>query len=272
MKFSARKTKWLALIGLIIIAISFWLIIFFCLSPSNLTVAFLSVGQGDAILITTPHHRQILLDTGPGRAVLSPLNQQLSFFDRHLDLILLSHGDTDHSGGIFDILSHYQLDYLLAGRWLKKNENSVETFNIETGTRINLEPNIYLDIIEGGETDQKGNDGSVVAKLSYGSTTFLLAGDSTAREENEEIFYLGKYLQADVLKVAHHGSRTANQFSFLQMVQPKYAVISVGANNRYGHPNKETLSRLQTVGAEILRTDEQGTIVFISDGKNLVKK
>ena len=140
----------------------------------------------------------MLFDTGPGTAVLSSLGRVMPFFDHSLDLVLLSHGDSDHSGGLSDVLSHYSLGYLLAGHWLTKDKSLLsknDFLPVAEGTRIELEPNIFLDIIEGGTTDKKDNVDSLVARLSYGSTTFLLAGDSTAKEEGDEVGKLGNYLQ-----------------------------------------------------------------------------
>ncbi|MFA6415905.1 MAG: ComEC/Rec2 family competence protein [Candidatus Paceibacterota bacterium] len=275
MNLNWQKIKWLGLGLLTLITIFVWVAIWQLAPSPKMSVAFLDVGQGDAILIDTPHHRQVLLDTGPGSAVLPSLGQAMPFFDHSLDLILLSHGDSDHSGGLSDVLSHYSLDYFLAGNWAIGNKKVIgknDFLSAEAGTRIELEPNIFLDVIEGGTTNKKDNVDSLVARLSYGSTTFLLTGDSVSKEETDEINKLGDYLQADVLKVSHHGSRTSTSGNFLVRVRPPYAVISVGADNRYGHPTAETLERLKKIGAEILRTDEQGTIVFESDGQKIIKK
>jgi len=273
MNFNWQKIKW-GLLGLMTIVTFFvWLVVEQSSAGKFLTVAFLDVGQGDAIFITTPSGRQILFDVGPGRAVLSPLGQTMPFFDHSLDLVLFSHGDADHVGAWTDILTRYDVDYLLAGYWFNAQTDKDNNFMpIKAGTRINFDHDIKLDIIGGGMTNSKNNENSLVARLSYGSTTFLLTGDSMAKEERVEINKLGYYLQADVLKVAHHGSKTSTGAYFLNFVRPHYAVISVGAKNSYGHPTAETLGRLKNIGAEILRTDQEGTIVFQTDGKNLVNK
>lgn len=251
-----------------------WLIVWQSSVDKFLTVAFLDVGQGDAIFISTPSGRQILLDTGPGRSALSPLGRLMPFSDHSLDLILFSHGDSDHVGGWRDLPSHYRVDYLLAGNWLDggTEKEDVDMVTIGRGTRINLDNNIKLDVIGGGIRGDKNNQDSLVVRLNYGSTTFLLTGDAVSREEKDEINSLGQYLQADVLKVAHHGSKTSTGANFLNFVRPQYAIISVGANNRYGHPTAETLGRLKNIGAEVLRTDQEGTIIFQTDGKNLTRQ
>jgi len=266
-----KKTKWLVLFVLIIATLFVWILVWQS-GIKKLTVAFLDVGQGDAIFIETPHRRQVLFDIGPSKNIFPPLSKQMSFFDRSLDLILLSHGDSDHAGALKNILARFDIDYVLSGGWLKNESVSTDKFFLTPGTRIVLESVIYLDILGGGQTESKDNVDSLVARLRYGSTTFLLTGDAVAKEERSEVASLGSLLKVDVLKVAHHGSRTSSQLAFLQQVRPTYAVVSVGADNRYGHPTVEVLERLKKVGAEILRTDQEGTIVFESDGKNLIKK
>lgn len=268
-----QKIKWLGICLLIITTVFVWIAVQQSMPASKLNVTFLDVGQGDAILIETPRHRQLLLDVGPGSAVLTPLSQSLPFFDHSINLVLLSHGDSDHSGGLADLKAHYSLDYFLVGHWAKKDSVlNQEPLSVEIGTRLTLEPGIYLDILQGGATVKKDNTDSLVALLRYGSTTFLFDGDATAGEEAKVAEDFSFLAPVDVLKVAHHGSRTSSQLTFLQTIRPKYAVISVGAKNRYGHPTAETLARLKQVGAEILRTDELGTIVFETDGRSLVRR
>lgn len=256
-----------------VVTISVWAVIGQSSLGRFLTVAFLDVGQGDAILISTPSGRQVLLDVGPGRNTLTSLGQIMPFFDRSLDLVVFSHGDSDHIGAWSDIHSRYQVDYLLAGRWLSPaTEKNPEAFLVSAGTRINLDHGIKLDVIEGGDSSNKNNADSLMVRLTYGSTTFLLAGDAVAKEEWKVINQLGRFLGADVLKVSHHGSKTSTGTSFLNFVRPQHAVISVGANNRYGHPTDEVLDRLARVRSEVLRTDQLGTITFYSDGKKVIKK
>ena len=125
----------------------------------------------------------------------------------------------------------------------------------------------WPEAIEYGRT----NDSSIVTRIDYGNTSFIITGDA---EDWSEYMMIdaGINLKADVLRVAHHGSNTASTMEFLKAVQPKYAVISVGKDNGYGHPHQEVLERLESIGSTILRTDELGTIVFQSDGESLTIK
>ncbi len=245
----------------------------------RLHVSFLDVGQGDAILIQAPNGRQMLVDGGAYPTVLlSELGHQLPFWDKHLDLILATHPDTDHVAGLVDVLDHYQVDQFI-GSTLENNGSPAYRALLETagqhqvpahvalaGEQIELEENVVMEVLHAASTDKlSDNDNSIVLRLRYERFTLLLTGDSAAAAE-EQLLDGGRPLQATVLKAAHHGSVSSTGELFLQAVRPQVAVISVGAENRFGHPHPDTLLRLQECGATVLRTDELGTIELISDG------
>jgi len=255
------------------------------LNKGILTVVFLNIGQGDSIYIESPTHNQMLIDGGPGKSVLRELGKVMPFYDRHLDVVLATHPDADHVGGLNDVLDKYKVDLFLepgadAPTEIYKNlEQKVDEY-VKNGkiTKILARRGMIVDLGGGAvfqiffpDQDVAGwetNDASIVGRLVYGNNEFLLNGDSPQRIE-KYLISLNTPLESDVLKAGHHGSRTSSSKEFVAAVHPQYAVISAGLNNRYGHPHKEVLDILNSLGIETLRTDTQGRITFKSDGQNL---
>ena len=248
-----------------------------------MTVAFLDVGQGDAIFITSPSGKQVLLDSGPNNQVLRELSEQISFYDRDIDILIASHPDSDHIGGFPDVLGAYEVDQYfdsgvscdtaLCDELEKKIEE--EGTNREVLTRgqiIDLGDGVFLQVLfpDRDATNFENNLASLVIKLIYGETSFLLTGDSPQSIEEYLTMLDGLSLDVDVLKLGHHGSKTSTGEYFLGLTSPELAIISVGADNRYGHPNQEVLDLLNKQEIKYLRTDEQGTILIQSDGKKLI--
>ncbi len=253
-----------------------------------LTVAFLDIGQGDAIFIEAPNGNQVLIDGGPGKSVLRELGQVMPFYDRSIDIVLATHADSDHIGGLPDVLSKYEVGLFLesgvAGESSaygqlerqiteRSKEGGMERLEARRGMVVDLGRGAILQILfpdrdpEGMET----NTASIIARLVYGESEFLFTGDSPTAIERHLVTVEGgrEGLRSDVLKVGHHGSKTSTSAEFVAAVSPQYAVISAGQNNRYGHPNKEVLDILNSFGATVLRTDESGRIIFKSDGRQL---
>lgn len=274
---------------------SFALFIFSCFVYLNrdsnlLKVYFLNIGQGDAIFIKTPNGNQVLIDAGPGRNILRELGKVMSFYDRTIDLVLATHPDSDHVGGFPDVLKKYRVDFFVesgvegdSGLWqevefiVNKNEILSQTKKVKAkkGMTIDLGEGVFLEIVF-PDRDPKGmetNTASIVARLVYGDNEFLFTGDSPIGIENyltsKECYKCLTFLSADVLKVGHHGSRTSSSEGFIKAVNPKYAIISVGKNNKYGHPHKEVLDILDKFNINTLRTDIDGRVLFESDGVNL---
>ncbi|HRY30782.1 MAG TPA: ComEC/Rec2 family competence protein [Candidatus Paceibacterota bacterium] len=251
-----------------------------------LTVAFLDVGQGDSIFIETPGGRQVLIDGGPTSSVTRPLSKLLPFYDREIDLIISSHSDLDHIGGFPEIFKRFQVkryatsdkkdaaDLYLELEKLSEKEKADRIF-LKSGDRIILdgESNIFLDVLwpEDADSASDNNDASIVVRLVFGSESFILTGDASASVESELISRLidPDFLRANVLKVGHHGSKTSTSQSFLDLVNPEYAVISVGLDNKFGHPDVETVSLLIDKNIKIFQTIDSGSIIFETDGKSL---
>ncbi|MBC7263784.1 MAG: DNA internalization-related competence protein ComEC/Rec2 [Chloroflexi bacterium] len=268
--------------GLAVILILTWLAVF-SLPDGKLHVVFLDVGQGDAIFVQTPTGRQMMIDGGPAPSVvLAGLGKRIPFWDRDIDLLVLTHPDEDHLAGLVSILERYKVGAVLdtplphqspsSARWqelLAKEQTQVvmaeRGMTIDLGDGVTAEVlNPQRPIITGTSSDENNN--SVVLRLTYGQTTFLFSAD-VEQEAERRLLTDADALSALILKVSHHGAATATSEAFLQAVHPEVAVISVGAENTFGHPSPETLQRLREQVSEILRTDERGTVEIISDGK-----
>jgi len=250
------------------------------LKQPYMEVTFFDVGQGDSAFIETSLNHQILLDGGPDSKVLEKLEEEMPLFDRTIDLVILSHPDSDHITGLLEVLKRYEVlnvlwsgiekDSALLDEW--NNLLSLEGanvfiakrgLNLSFGEAESLEVFYPIESLE-GETIPNMNNSSVVFKLIYGETSFLFTGD-IYKEVEEKVLALGVPLDSDVLKISHHGSKTSTTEEFLTTVSPRVAVISCGADNSYGHPHQETLEVLNKYGINIFRTDLKGDIKLISD-------
>lgn len=252
---------------------------------SLLKVAFLDVGQGDAIFIEAPNGNQVLIDGGKNRQVIRELNKIMPFYDRSIDMVILTHPDADHVGGLPAVLEDYQVDFVLepgvssdSGVY-EEFENIIEEKGIERilarqGMKIDLYQGLTLVVLFPNQdtSEFEANTASVVLKLIYGENSFLFTGDSPQSIEKYLVGVLGDQLDVDVLKLGHHGSNTSTSDLLLGFASPEYAIASVGLGNSYGHPHKEVLDLLENFEIDLLRTDEKGTIIFESDGVSLFVK
>lgn len=246
----------------------------------TMVVAFLDVGQGDAVYIKGPNGNQILYDAGPpSGAVLRELGGIMPFWDRSIDIVVMSHPDLDHSGGIPDVLRRYHVDLLLEPGKFSGNgayevvEKEAELRGVDRiiarkGMRIELGDGAYADILhpESGLAEADPNNASIVLRIVFGKTQVLLSGDLGTREESRLALEFGDELRSDILKLGHHGSYTSNGPLWLAAVRPAIAVVSAGKDNRFGHPHREVLDRLAAGGIPVISTAEDGAIVFESTG------
>src|SRR3989344_5093625 len=249
---------------------------------TGLKVAFLNVGQGDAIFVEAPNGNQVLIDGGPNKSVLRELSKQMPFYDRTIDAVILTHPHLDHYAGLNEVMKKYKISLKMdpgtkvKGAGFGEFENLAKIKNIRSlyakrGIKINLGKDLRLDILLPVINDKNlsEHDGMLVSRLVYKNNSFLLTGDM---EDNLENFLLsfGGNIKSDVLKIGHHGSKTSTSEKFLGWVSPELAIISADKNNKYGHPHKEVTERLSVFEIPTLRTDEKGTIVLKSDGEKIV--
>lgn len=285
-RISKKHIQWIVL-GLFLVAnIFIWTATLRADQAGVLTVAFLDVGQGDAIYIEAPNGNQILIDGGPSSgALLRALGQVMPFYDRSLDLVLATHPDQDHVGGLPAVLGRMNVDGVITTENISgtgayaafedavKNEHARRIL-ARTGERIILDEGVVLEILfpdrstRGWET----NAGSIIARLSYGDESFLFTGDSPQAIEKHLVNKQGGALHSTVLKLGHHGSRTSSSPAFLSAVSPEYAVVSAGKDNKYGHPHKEVTDLLANLKIPAINTADKGTIIFKTDGTDLMLK
>lgn len=241
------------------------------LGADTFEVSFLDVGQGDAIFLQTPSGQQILIDGGPDNIVLERLALRMLPWDRTIDLVILTHPEKDHMAGLIEVLKAYKVKQVL---WtgVEKNTGEYEEWVRllkKEGAEITmafLPQRIYLssgfiDVLHPKDIEGKSvNDTSLVLRLVLDDYSFLFTGDISVKVERK-LVNSGVNMKADVLKVAHHGSKTSSSAIFLEAVRPTVAVITVGENT-YGHPHPLTLASFRQYGINVMRTDELGDITF----------
>lgn len=271
-------SRFVLLIALVVINV----FIFSFPVPNGLSVSFLDVGQGDAIFIESPTGVQMLIDGGATRDVLREMGSRMPFFDRTLDMMIATHPDQDHIGGLVDVLGRYRTLHFMesgivgdtsASRALGAAliEHDVPRVVARRGMRILLGGGAYADVLfpDRDVSNVETNTGSIIMRVVYGEHEFLLTGDSPKSIETYLALGYGSTLESDVLKAGHHGSKTSSDPGFVSAVAPTYAVVSAGKDNRYGHPHQEVLEIFMKRGMKVLSTAELGTITFRSNGKTL---
>ena len=241
----------------------------------NMLVHFISVGQGDAVAINLPSGKTLLIDTGKTSSNVDytrylknkVINNSRS---NKIDYLILTHADADHVGGTMKLLSEFEIGFV----YMPCIDSETETFsNIKNEVFNNYNYQVLAGNLNIEEDDvnitnfqllqnEETNDSCPVIKIEYKSKSFLFTGDISTDAETALVEEFSAKLNSDVLKVAHHGSGTSSGEQFLSIVSPKYAVISVGENS-YGHPTSEVINRLNSTGAKVLRTDEDGNILFV---------
>lgn len=283
-----KKIVWVVLAILIGANVLVLIVVWESSGIKDLEVIFFDVGQGDSIFIKASDGFQILIDGGPDLSVLEKLGKEMPFYDRTVDLVILTHPDHDHLFGLLEVLKRYQVRNILwtgvikdTAEWeewekLIKQEGA-NIIIAQSGQRIilslqkthdrgNSAMGVFLNILypfeslEGLEV-KDSNDTSIVARLIFNDNSFLFTGDISQKIELKLIDQNQK-LDSDILKIAHHGSKVSTSLEFLQAVSPETAVISVG-ENKWGHPAEEVLQRLEQFGIQILTTQDYGDVKFI---------
>jgi competence protein ComEC len=272
--FNQNKLKWYLLAIFLVINILIWQRIAAYELKDDLKVVFLDVGQGDSILIEAKNDK-----------VLRKLSQEMSSFDRSIDVIIATHPDSDHIGGLVPVLNRFESDvYIESGAKAdtlvyKSLEKALDNKNLKRivakrGMTIDLGNEIYLKVLfpDRDVSNIDPNAASVILQLTHSEIDFMLTGDSPASIEKYLASIDGNFLESEVLKIGHHGSKTSTSLVFLGLVDPEYSVVSAGEGNSYGHPHKEVLDRLENFGVKVLETPKFGSITFFSDGRNVWRK
>lgn len=247
----------------------------------RLHVWVLDVGQGDATLVRTPGGHTALIDGGPGITPLAGgVGQHIPFWQRDIDLVVLTHPQQDHLMGLIELVERYDVERVVQTEFEPKGNvqeawdaalrrENIPVHHARRGDIITFEgePDVALRVLHpsGDGEGANRNEDSVVVRLEYGSTNVLLVGDVEADAEAEMLRESLPYLHSDVLKVAHHGSDTSTTQTWLDVVGPRVAVIPVGAGNKLGHPSPDVLERLEAAGAEVYRTDLDGTVEIVAE-------
>ncbi len=255
-----------------------------------LHVYALDIGQGDAILIVTPDGRQMLVDGGADhRLTLAAIGPLLPPGDRTLDVVAATHFDSDHAGGLLGVLDRYRTGTVLQGtdasqeaalfpQWRAVlDQRNHRVAEIQAGHRIRLGSDVVIEALHPPHDGLRraavrdSNNRSMVLRLEYGDVSFLLTGDIEDETERYLVAALGERLRSDVLKVAHHGSKSSTTQVFLDTVNPQTAVISAGRDNRFGHPHPEVMARLESAlePERVFLTARDGAVEYVSDGKGL---
>jgi competence protein ComEC len=248
-------------------------------------VVFLDVGQGDSILMQKGT-RQVLIDGGSGMAVLQRLGEELPWFDRQIEVIVATHPDRDHLEGLLHVMERYEVELVLLPQmphtsqlqraWLDKLQDVMDQRRVQyrfawAGQQVRVSDDLTVRILgplsENGTIVAPGgktNNAAVLVRADYAGLSFLLTADAEAVVERRLVQDVGDRLDVDVLKAGHHGSKTSTTPELLAAATPGAVVISVGGDNRYGHPNEGVLQRLGDV--PLWRTDEDGSVRFVREG------
>ncbi|MBI4299077.1 MAG: DNA internalization-related competence protein ComEC/Rec2 [Chloroflexi bacterium] len=283
---SQRAVPWWLLAPAVAAAFLAWFAVF-SLPDGQLRVTFLDVGQGDAIFVVTPVGQQILVDGGPDPlGAVRALGERMPFWDRSLDMVVLTHPHEDHVNGLVEVIRRYKVGQIIERQTLYDTPSyqawheliqlkGIPVLQAEAYQLVALDGGVYLQVLSPGPhllegTSSDVNNGSVVVRLVYGEVSFLLTGDIQSEVEGMLVSQ-NMPLRSTVLKVAHHGSRGSSSPGFLKAVNPSIAVISLGTDNRFGHPHAEALEALHQILPEemIFYTNKEGTVQLITDGKRL---
>jgi competence protein ComEC len=249
------------------------------------SIAMLNIGQGDSFLITSPTGSQLLIDGGKDATVLSELARVMPAGDRSIDVVIGTHPDADHIGGLAKVLDRYDVGLFLTSGVsgdtdLYKNllqdviAKHIPAYFVRKGMTVALDASTSFKILfpDRDTTNWETNTASVVGRLQIGNRSALFTGDSPVSIEHYLATTDPKDINVDILKLGHHGSKTSSSEEYLKATSPTLALISAGVNNRYGHPNKEVIDRLKALKIPFVSTQDKGTVVLSADGEKWTER
>lgn len=254
------------------------------INTDNLKVHYFDVRQGDCILVQV-NNKNLLIDAGPKDAESQLIKNINNLNIKKIDYVIATHPHEDHIGGMGQIIKNFNIGKFYAPKVTSNTKtfeymiNQLNNKNLKIniikpgiGDDIDLGKDVKVEVFAPNNSSYENlNNYSPIIKISYKSTSFLFTGDAEKLSE-KEVLNKEYDIQSDVLKIGHHGSSSSTSKEFLNKVNPKIAVISLGKDNDYGHPHKETISSLKNKGIKYFRTDEEGTVILESDGKTVTKK
>jgi len=257
----------------------------FLLQPAKLDgkthIFMLDIGQGDSFLIEAPDGKKLLIDGGRDTTVLSELAKVLPVSDRTIDVMIATHPDADHIGGLQYVLQRYNVKLFLTSQVLTDTKTfaalyqelykqHIPSYYVRHGMTLTLDtsPAVTFSILfpDRDTSNWITNPASVVGRLQVGNRSALFTGDSTSSVEHFLVQAEPQELRVDILKLGHHGSKYSSSTEYLQAVAPVLGLISAGINNKYGHPNPETLARLQALSIPWISTQQKGTVDLSTNG------
>ena len=251
-------------------------------SKNFIKVSYIDVNQGDSILVQV-NHKNLLIDSGPIESVSKLMHYLRKQNIDKLDYVVATHPHEDHIGGMSAVIKKYPIRKFYAPKKITQTKtfenmvNSLKSKNLKIdvarpGINLDLGKSVRCEILAPISNNYENlNNYSAVIKITYGNSKFLFMGDAEKLSENE-LLENGYDLSCDILKIGHHGSSSSSSKTFLDATNPKIAIISCGKNNDYGHPHHQTLNELKKRKIQIYRTDVDGSVVFLSDGNNIVKE
>ncbi|RJQ35990.1 MBL fold metallo-hydrolase [Candidatus Parcubacteria bacterium] len=274
--------RWLVVGALGFAALAVWSAVFALAERQDLTLTVLDIGQGEALFIDAGNGVQVLIDGGPSDAILEKLGTAMPFWDRTIELVVLTHPHADHVSGLVSVLDRYRVGMVIDSgvaheiadyaAWQERiRDQGIVRHVPVAGERIRIDADTVFEVLAPLENfdgrTAPVHDAMVVLRLVDAGATALLTGDAEADVE-AHILSSGGIVSADLLKVGHHGSKTSTSARFLEAVRPAMAAMSLGAGNRYGHPHPSVVSRLEAAGVPIYRTDRRGDCIFTSTGES----
>ncbi|EEL49522.1 MULTISPECIES: ComEC/Rec2 family competence protein [Bacillus cereus group] len=244
----------------------------------KMKVSFFKVGQGDATLIILPNGQTMLIDGGPYEAGEVIIQKLVEKGINHLDVVVGTHPDMDHIGGLIPIIEQMPVSLVLdSGKTYSSftyhtyrnnvKKRGIPFVRVKQGQYIPLDPQVSIQVLNNGKSKDENNESSIILKVRYNKADFLLMGDADIQTEKKIIKQYD--VHADVLKVGHHGSYTSTSEELLEKANPQFAILSYDKNNPYGHPHQSVVKRLKRHGVMIYTTDKQ-TVEIETDGEHLV--